>query len=103
MQSDIPTLLAAVERHEGIQVVSNSHPGVANQVFAQLNPQDTIEALYTKASDAVLRAEVDTAVTRIFASQAYRSAQAQFDTTDIPIVLNSAGCSFDFVPPPFDN
>lgn len=100
VQDSIPILLAAVERHEGIQVVSNSHPGVGNGVFAQTNPHLRIERVYGATSDSVLRVLLGTLVDSVLydSAGAYQVAQRQFDAADTPVVLGSAGCPFDFNP-----
>jgi hypothetical protein len=96
--AQIATLAANVERHEGVTKSSNSHFGVANQQFAQLQPHMQFEALYSPDADNPFRSQVDQKLQDFFNTGPYRTAQAQFDTIDTPLVLNSANCMFDFNP-----
>jgi hypothetical protein len=96
--AQIATLASSVERHEGLTQASNSHFGVANQQFTQLQPQVQMEALYGTANDVTFRAQVEQKVLDFFNTGPYQAAQAQFESTDTPVVLNSAGCTFDYNP-----
>lgn len=95
-QAAIPVLRAAVERHEGVQVVPNSHPGIGNAQFAQVRPQVLVEQITGPQGDDELRARVTGVVAGVLNTGAYATAQAQFDEQDYPLVFASAGCQFDF-------
>jgi len=101
-QGNIPTLLAAVKRHEGSIPIDpdKSHPGIGNGTFNTLRPQDTIERIYSQGMDSVLNRMVEMAVADFLTviDGPYLQAQAQFDARDTRNVLNSAGCPFDFNP-----
>lgn len=97
-QAFIPLLRAAVERHEGLTLASNSHVGKANSIFAQLTPQALIEALFTLGTDEELLNAVEGKVNEFLALPQYQAEHSTFDTSDGPIVFGAGGnCNFDFV------
>ena len=94
--SDIVTLKANVERHEGVTQASNSHYGVANNVFQSTQVQLRFEKLYSQQGNAqLLRVAVSTWVN--FNNNEIHSAQQAFDSLDTPTVF-AIGCTLDFTP-----
>ena len=73
----------------------NSHFGVANVQFQQLQPQRTLESFYSPQGDAAVSRQVEKTIKRFFNSGPYAAAQRQFDQDDTPQVF-ALGCDLDF-------
>lgn len=97
LASNVGTLLANVDRHEGTTQAPNSHFGVANTQFASLRPDRLFERIVTQGSDAQLYALVERTFSDFIVKGTYKAAQKAFDVQDTPNV-NAIGCTLDLNP-----
>lgn len=97
--AQIAGLASNVERHEGRTMAQNSHFGVANRKFAELQLQQVIESMHSQKPDSEFRIEVSQKLTEIDTTGPYDAAQDSFDLADLLNVYTvSPPCTFDFNP-----
>lgn len=96
---DVATLLKNVRKHEGFGIATQSHVGVANAQLSKLQPQKTVEALYTTFSDDDLRNKIQRALDEFFypaGTGPYAIAQQEFERVYAPDLLKGITCTFDW-------
>ena len=96
-------LVPEIERHEGVTQATNSHWGVATQAYQTLHLAALLERVYTGPvftgamdDDTERYAEYQAWLDFHAAGSPFDQRQAQFDTTDYPLVNQAIGCTLDY-------
>jgi hypothetical protein len=98
--SAIPVVRREAERHEGVTLAANSHLGVANRGFRELQPQKDFEKLILENQTRAEAVGEIHALWEAFRDTRLHPRQVAFDANDYPRVYGpeALGCVLDFNP-----